>query len=332
VLPPKYVRAKQLVEEGALGRAFLAKQSEEHSGPHMPWFWDVNRSGGGVLLDMGCHSIEYARWVFNKPRAKSVYAQLAPYVHGDKTQGEDHSLCIVEYNGGMVSLAENSWAKHGGVHDKCEIYGSAAFTRADLLRGGALLTYSETGYGYAVEKAATTRGYTFTMFKEIWNYWFLSPFAGCFDSSYVQQRYEDGTVGDPAAATQPHVEVVLDPSPRRLRTGSRRAKPNNRTSPVFCAHVGVRTTRTPPASTRRKSRRRPSRRRQVRARREENPTEENSTKKTHPKKTTFSRRPNHRTIGMTLRPFSAPPLFAPFSARHCCAQAAIASAIRLPAC
>ncbi|HQA69928.1 MAG TPA: Gfo/Idh/MocA family oxidoreductase, partial [Aggregatilineales bacterium] len=51
---PKYVRAKRLVEEGALGEVFLVKQSEEHDGPHSPWFWDVNLSGGGVLLDMGC--------------------------------------------------------------------------------------------------------------------------------------------------------------------------------------------------------------------------------------------------------------------------------------
>jgi predicted dehydrogenase len=44
---PKYVRAKMLIDEGAVGEPFLAKQSEEHPGPHMPWFWDVNRSGGG---------------------------------------------------------------------------------------------------------------------------------------------------------------------------------------------------------------------------------------------------------------------------------------------
>jgi myo-inositol 2-dehydrogenase / D-chiro-inositol 1-dehydrogenase len=35
---PKYVRAKTLIDEGALGKVFLAKQMEEHSGPHMPWF------------------------------------------------------------------------------------------------------------------------------------------------------------------------------------------------------------------------------------------------------------------------------------------------------
>jgi predicted dehydrogenase len=174
---PKYVRAKTLVDEGALGQVFLVKQSEEHNGPHMPWFWDVNQSGGGVLLDMGCHSIEYARWVFGKPQVKSVFASLGVYVHRDKTSGEDHSLCIVEYEGGRLALAENSWAKQGGVDDRCEIYGSGGFTRADLLRGSSLLTYSQTGYGYAVEKAATTQGYSFTMFEEIWNYGFPQEMA-----------------------------------------------------------------------------------------------------------------------------------------------------------
>lgn len=179
---PKYVRARQLVEEGALGEPFLVRQWEEHDGPHMPWFWDVDRSGGGVLLDMGCHSVEYARWVFGKPAVKSVSATLGTFVHGERTRGEDHSICIVEYEGQRVGVAENSWAKPGGVDDRCEIYGSRGNTRADLLRGSALTTFSEVGYGYAVEKAGTTRGYTFTMFEEVWNYGFpqeMQHFVNC---------------------------------------------------------------------------------------------------------------------------------------------------------
>lgn len=170
---PKYARAKQLVDEGALGKAFLVKQSEEHDGPHKPWFWDVDRSGGGVLLDMGCHSVEFARWIFGKPRALGVTAVLNTYVHREKTRGEDHSLCMVEYEGARLGHAENSWAKKsGGVDDKCEIYGSQGSTRADLLHGSSLLTYSEAGYGYAVEKSGATSGLTFTMFEENWNYGF----------------------------------------------------------------------------------------------------------------------------------------------------------------
>src|SRR5439155_1503513 len=149
-----------------------AKRFAQHHGIAVAFenYWDVQRSGGGVLLDMGCHSIEYARWVFGKPRVKGVTAHLGTYIHADKTRGEDHSVCIVEYEGGQLGVAENSWAKAGGVDDRCEIYGSAGFTRADLLRGSSLLTYIAVGYGYAVEKAGKTRGYTFTMFEGIWNY------------------------------------------------------------------------------------------------------------------------------------------------------------------
>ena len=37
------------------GRPFLARAAEEHSGPHMPWFWRGDLQGGGVLNDMMCH-------------------------------------------------------------------------------------------------------------------------------------------------------------------------------------------------------------------------------------------------------------------------------------
>ncbi len=179
---PKYVRAKRLVDEGAVGTPFLVKQSEEHGGPHMPWFWDVNRSGGGVLLDMGCHSIEYTRWVLGKGPVKSVQAVMDTFVHKERTLGEDHAFCIIEYEGGKVAMIENSWAKGGGVDDRAEIYGTNGHTRADLLRGSSLLTYSESGYGYAVEKSGSTKGYTFTMFEETWNYGFpqeMQHFVNC---------------------------------------------------------------------------------------------------------------------------------------------------------
>ncbi len=179
---PKYVRAKQLIQEGALGEPFLVKQAEEHDGPHMPWFWNVDLSGGGVLLDMGCHSVEYGRWVFGKPQVKSVTAYCNTFVHKERTKGEDHSIMIIEYEGDKINIAENSWAKGGGVDDRCEIYGTKGNTRADLLKGSSLWTYSQEGYGYAVEKAGTTRGWTFTMFEEVWNYGFpqeMQHFVNC---------------------------------------------------------------------------------------------------------------------------------------------------------
>lgn len=179
---PKYVRAKKLIDEGAVGKVYHIKQSEKHDGPHSAWFWDVKRSGGGVALDMGCHAIEFFRWVMGKPRATSVYAEMGTYVHKGKTRGEDNALIIVNFENGATCLAEESWAKKGGMDDRAEIYGSEGVIYADLLRGSSLITYSEKGYGYAVEKAGTTKGWSFTMFEELWNYGFpqeMTHFIEC---------------------------------------------------------------------------------------------------------------------------------------------------------
>src|SRR2546427_4593337 len=54
---PKYLKAKEMADAGAFGKIYLIKQSEKHFGPHSEWFWDVNRSGGGALMDLGCHGI-----------------------------------------------------------------------------------------------------------------------------------------------------------------------------------------------------------------------------------------------------------------------------------
>jgi len=49
------------------GRPYLARAAEEHSGPHMPWFWQGALQGGGVLNDMMCHSVEVVRHLLTKP-------------------------------------------------------------------------------------------------------------------------------------------------------------------------------------------------------------------------------------------------------------------------
>ncbi|MEO8946598.1 MAG: Gfo/Idh/MocA family oxidoreductase [Gemmatimonadaceae bacterium] len=51
----------------ATGRPYLARAAEEHSGPHMPWFWRGDMQGGGVLNDMMCHSVELVRYLLTKP-------------------------------------------------------------------------------------------------------------------------------------------------------------------------------------------------------------------------------------------------------------------------
>ena len=179
---PKYVKAKEMADNGAFGKVHRVKQSEKHFGPHGNWFWDVEESGGGVFMDMGCHGIAFCYWFLGRPAIESVLCHMGTYVHTDKTRGEDESLCILEFANGAVGVVENSWARRGGMDDRIEVYGEGGVTYANLHMGNALPTYSEYGYGYAVEKAPTTKGWSYPVFEELWNYGFpqeMRHFARC---------------------------------------------------------------------------------------------------------------------------------------------------------
>ncbi len=173
---PKYVRLKGLLDEGALGKPVLLKQSEKHDGPHADHFWDVERSGGGVTMDMGCHAIQFFRWLNARNPVKSVYAQMTTSVHMHKTKGDDNAIILLEFENGVLAIAEESWTKPGGMDDRAEIHGSEGVAYADVLQGNSIQTYSTKGVGYAVEKAGITAGWSFTMYEEIWNYGFPHEF------------------------------------------------------------------------------------------------------------------------------------------------------------
>jgi myo-inositol 2-dehydrogenase/D-chiro-inositol 1-dehydrogenase len=179
---PKYERVRQLVNEGAIGDIYMLKQSEKHSGPHSDWFYDVNLSGGGVLMDMGCHALEWFRWMTKNAKAVSVYASMSTVLHKGRTKGEDNSVVIVEFDNGVTAVAENSWAKHGGMDDRSEVHGTGGVIYADLFMGNSAISYSKHGYGYAMEKADTTVGWSFTVFEEVFNQGYpheLKHFVDC---------------------------------------------------------------------------------------------------------------------------------------------------------
>jgi myo-inositol 2-dehydrogenase/D-chiro-inositol 1-dehydrogenase len=195
---PKYERVRRLVVEGAIGRVFHLRQCEKHSGPHSDWFYDLNRSGGGALMDMGCHGLAWFRWMLGgQPRAVSVTAHMqGGLIHQGRTRCEENSVCVVEFEGGAIGVAENSWATLGGMQDRVEVSGTGGVIFADLFQGSSALTYSENGYGYAMEKAGSTRGWTFTMFEEAFNQGYpheLNHFIACVrDDTAPLVTGEDG--------------------------------------------------------------------------------------------------------------------------------------------
>lgn len=167
---PKYERVRAIVESGAVGEVYMLKQCEKHSGPHSRWFYESDKSGGGVMMDMGCHALAWFRWMLKGAKPVNVYANFAKVFHD--TDAEDHAITQVEFEtarGKVICHAEDSWVKQGGMEDKIEVYGIGGVAYADLFQGNSSLIYSAKGYDYASEKAGATTGWTFPIFEEAYN-------------------------------------------------------------------------------------------------------------------------------------------------------------------
>jgi len=108
---PSVQRAKTIVwVRGAAltGRPYLARSAEEHSGPHMPWFWEGELQGGGVLNDMMCHSVEVARFLLTPPDApRNILTPVKVTAHTNclKWQEERYVEHLKEMSDGKLDYA-----------------------------------------------------------------------------------------------------------------------------------------------------------------------------------------------------------------------------------
>ena len=156
VFSPSITRGKEIIwARGAAttGRPFLARAAEEHSGPHMPWFWEGELQGGGVLNDMMCHSVEEARFMLTEPGKprdsikpvsvsahtdclkwqRSKYTDILSKNSGGKTDylkrpSEDFARSLIEYldeNGEKIIVeTTTSWCFVGeGLRLSLELFG-----------------------------------------------------------------------------------------------------------------------------------------------------------------------------------------------------------------
>jgi len=105
---PGVVRGRDILwSRGAAltGPPYLARCAEEHSGPHMPWFWEGELQGGGVLNDMMCHSVEVARWLLTPPgAARSALTPVKVSAHTSclKWQRPQYAKILADNSGGKT--------------------------------------------------------------------------------------------------------------------------------------------------------------------------------------------------------------------------------------
>ena len=112
VFSPSITRGKEIIwARGAAttGRPFLARAAEEHSGPHMPWFWEGELQGGGVFNDMMCHSVEEARFMLTEPgKPRDSIKPISVSAHTDclKWQRPRYADILSKNSGGKTDYSK----------------------------------------------------------------------------------------------------------------------------------------------------------------------------------------------------------------------------------
>lgn len=166
VYTPKTLKALDSVKAGSVGDVLWVRSRETHPGPHSDWFWDKELSGGGAIVDMGCHCIEIARSFIGKDiRPVEVTCWADTQVH--PIDAEDHAVGMVRYENGAIGQFEVSWVFRGGMDLRDEVAGTEGTIWLNhWLRTGFEMFSAGGQSGYVAEKAESDSGWLFPVGDE----------------------------------------------------------------------------------------------------------------------------------------------------------------------
>lgn len=182
VYTPKTLKALKSVQSGTVGKVLWTRSRETHPGPHSDWFWTKEKSGGGALIDMGCHCIEIGRNFIGKD-VKPVEVMCWAATQVKPIEAEDHAIGLVKYANGAISQFEVSWSFRGGMDLRDEVMGTeGTIWINNFLRTGFEMYSSGGKDGYVAEKAETDSGWLFPVGDETIDLGYLHMFSAMFDA------------------------------------------------------------------------------------------------------------------------------------------------------
>jgi predicted dehydrogenase len=212
VYTPKTLKALASVRAGAIGRVLWTRSREAHPGPHSDWFWTKELSGGGALVDMGCHCIEIGRSFVGKDvRPVEAVCWGATQVH--PIEAEDSVVGLVRYASGAVAQFESAWTFRGGMDLRDEVSGSdGTIWLNHWLRTGFEMFSAPGSGGYVAEKAETESGWLFPVGDEPSALGYDDMFADMLDAFEAKrapvETFYDGYV----------VNAIMDACYRSMET------------------------------------------------------------------------------------------------------------------
>ena len=197
IYAPDFREIFEVVAAGTIGKPLWIRGREAHFGPHSPWFWQRAQSGGGALIDMGCHLIA----VFNLLLGEAPTEVLchAPTLH-HQTDCEDIAVALLKYPGGTLGQCEASWVQRGGMQVTLEISGTdgiITYDRSAQSQPIKVFARNQT-QRYFSEKAENDRGWLYPTVDEYWRYGYYDQIRAFVDCIRTGEKpkvtFADGVI------------------------------------------------------------------------------------------------------------------------------------------
>ncbi len=196
---PALVRAKEIIEEGGIGKLLYIKAKESHQGSHSIYAQKKEYCGGGTMIHLGIHPVAFVSFLSGSDIKEVMGMATAGgdtnLKHHDYT-GEDWAAALVTMENGVKAFVEANYITHGGMDDKVEIYGTDGNIHIDLTKGSPIDVYSRYGYGYALEKTDFTHGWTKPAVDEFLSLGYVKEIEHFIDCAINDKEPNVGTRGE----------------------------------------------------------------------------------------------------------------------------------------
>lgn len=113
---------KNFVQTGELGNIYYIKGKWHQHKLQDEWRHEIERSGGGVLIDLGVSLIDSLLWICDFPKIVSVNASIFKQ---ENKNVEDVCIANIKFHNGMMANLEMSWSMFSSKNTfGFDIYGS----------------------------------------------------------------------------------------------------------------------------------------------------------------------------------------------------------------
>lgn len=151
-----HMKAKELIQEGKIGKILTFHTAFGHSGPENwsikpgkdTWFFDKSKAAMGAMADLGIHKTDLIQYLLGE----NIIGVTAVLSTLDKTGPdnsligvEDNAVCIYKMKSGVVGTMTSSWTYYGEEDNSTVIYGTEGLLRIYDRPGAPLQLISKDG-------------------------------------------------------------------------------------------------------------------------------------------------------------------------------------------